>query len=80
MAVNVGGVRREARAMMARRSVRGEAEVPWLLRAVCCLDLTTLAGDDTPGTIARLCAKAKSPIRKDILRALGVEHMKIQVR
>ncbi|KAL7982226.1 hypothetical protein Chor_009824 [Crotalus horridus] len=42
----------------------------WLLRAVTCIDLTTLSGDDTPSYVCRLCYKAKHPIREDLLQAL----------
>jgi deoxyribose-phosphate aldolase len=34
------------------------------------MDLTTLAGDDTPGRVRRLCAKARHPVRPDLLEAL----------
>ncbi|HXF94992.1 MAG TPA: deoxyribose-phosphate aldolase, partial [Gemmatimonadales bacterium] len=51
----------------------------WLLRAVTCMDLTTLQGDDTPGNVLRLCAKARRPIRQDLLDALGVAHLGIRV-
>ena len=36
------------------------------------MDLTTLASDDTPGRVQRLCAKARRPVRQDILDDLGV--------
>ena len=41
------------------------------------IDLTTLSGDDTPGNVQRLCAKAMNPVRPDILASLGVEHLGI---
>merc|ERR1719482_2403829 len=44
-----------------------------MLRATTCVDLTTLAGDDTDSNVARLCAKARVPIRSDLLKAMGVE-------
>ena len=47
-------------------------QAAWLLKAVSCIDLTTLAGDDTRGRVERLCAKAKQPVRQDILVALGM--------
>ena len=46
-------------------------QISWLLRVVSCIDLTTLAGDDTPSNVTRLCYKAKRPIRDDVLTALG---------
>eukprot|EP01048_Picozoa_sp_COSAG05_P007829 COSAG05_NODE_567_length_8639_cov_20.845082_1_plen_309_part_00 len=60
-----------------RRSIKANAQAAWLLRAITCMDLTTLAGDDTAGNVARLCAKARRPVRTDILEALGVEHLPI---
>src|SRR6476661_6419629 len=50
-----------------------------VLRAITCIDLTTLAGDDTPGNVLRLCAKARKPIRQDILEGLGAETLRITV-
>jgi deoxyribose-phosphate aldolase len=55
-----------------RRSIKNDAQAAWLLRAVTCIDLTTLAGDDTRGNVRRLCAKALQPVRQDILDGLGV--------
>jgi deoxyribose-phosphate aldolase len=57
--------------MNTRRTVKKEWQAAWLLRAITCIDLTTLAGDDTPGNVLRLCAKARQPVRTDILQALG---------
>src|SRR5439155_18356475 len=56
-----------------------EWQAAWLLRAVTCIDLTTLAGDDTPGNVLRLCAKARQPVRQDILEALGMQNLRITV-
>lgn len=70
--VNRSAVERRAATLMARRSVKGAAQTAWLLRAVTLLDLTTLAGDDTPGRVHRLCAKARRPVRADVLASLGV--------
>ena len=56
----------------ARRSVKKEFQAAWLVRAVTCLDLTTLAGDDTPGRVRRLCAKARRPLDDDLVAALGL--------
>ena len=74
---NGAAIERRAGEIGARRSIKNEAQAAWLLRALTCTDLTTLAGDDTPGNVRRLCAKAKSPVRADILRSLGVEHLPI---
>ncbi|ODN04962.1 Deoxyribose-phosphate aldolase [Orchesella cincta] len=53
--------------------VKGESAAAWLLKAVTCIDLTTLAGDDTEANVLRLCHKALNPIRKDILMKLNLE-------
>ncbi|MCY4574363.1 MAG: deoxyribose-phosphate aldolase [Gemmatimonadetes bacterium] len=61
-----------AATLTRRRSVKREWQAGWLLRAVTLIDLTTLAGDDTPGRVQRLCGKARRPVRADLLAALGV--------
>src|SRR5207248_7410493 len=63
----------------ARRTVKKAWQAAWLLRAVTCLDLTTLQGDDTPGNVRRLCAKARQPVRREILERLGAEQLPIAV-
>ena len=50
-------------------------QAAWLLRAVTCIDLTTLSGDDTESNVNRLCLRAAHPIRQDLIRAMGVEHL-----
>ena len=77
--INRSAVERRTATLPARRSVKKEWQAAWLLRAITCIDLTTLAGDDTPGRVKRLCAKAKQPMRPDILEALGVADQKITV-
>jgi deoxyribose-phosphate aldolase len=73
--VNRSAVERRAATIGTRRTVKKEWQAAWLLRAVGLMDLTTLAGDDTPGYVRRLCAKAVNPVRSDILEALGMaEH------
>ena len=62
-----------------RRTVKKEWQAAWLLKAVTCIDLTTLAGDDTPGRVRRLCAKARQPVRQDLLEALGVGDLGLTV-
>src|ERR1700716_3579410 len=68
---NRSAVERRAATLPARRTVKKEWQAAWLLRAITCIDLTTLAGDDTPGNVRRLCAKARQPVRADLLEALG---------
>jgi deoxyribose-phosphate aldolase len=72
LSVNRSAVERRAATLTARRSVKNEWQAAWLLKAVTCMDLTTLAGDDTPGRVRRLCAKARQPLRRDLLQALGM--------
>jgi deoxyribose-phosphate aldolase len=68
--VNRSAVERRAASLGGRRTVKKEFQAAWLLKAITCIDLTTLAGDDTAGNVERLCAKAISPIRKDLLEAM----------
>src|SRR5690242_6701903 len=70
---NRAATERRAATLPARRSVKKTWQAAWLLRAITCLDLTTLQGDDTPGNVRRLCAKARQPVRRDILERLGAE-------
>ena len=70
--VNRSAVERRAATLGTRRSVKKHWQAAWLLKAITCIDLTTLSGDDTPGRVRRLCAKARQPVRQDILEALGV--------
>jgi deoxyribose-phosphate aldolase len=70
--VNRSAVERRVSSLPSRRSIKKEWQAAWLLRAITCIDLTTLSGDDTPGRIKRLCAKAKHPVRSDMLDRLGV--------
>jgi deoxyribose-phosphate aldolase len=77
--VNRSAVERRAATLGTRRTVKKEWQAGWLLRAVTLMDLTTLAGDDTPGNVRRLCAKAMRPLRTDLEQALGVEHLDIKV-
>lgn len=77
--VNRSAVERRAATLPARRSIKKEWQAAWLLRAITCIDLTTLSGDDTPGRVRRLCAKARQPLRADMLEALGLDGQKITV-
>ena len=53
-------------------------QAAWLLKAITNIDLTTLAGDDTPSNVRRLCAKAANPVRKDILEMLGAADLGVK--
>jgi deoxyribose-phosphate aldolase len=77
--INRSAVERRAATLPKRRTVKKDWQAAWLLRAVTCIDLTTLQGDDTPGNVLRLCAKARDPIRRDLIEALGVESLGITV-
>ena len=69
---NTSAIERRAATLPGRRSVKKDYQAAWLLKAVSLIDLTTLSGDDTPGRVRRLCAKARQPVRADLLDALGV--------
>lgn len=77
--INRSAVERRCASHVARRSVKQEYQLAWLLRAITCIDLTTLAGDDTVGTVQRLCAKARQPVRQDLLDALGMTTKTVHV-
>ncbi len=77
--VNTSAAERRAATLTKRRTVKKEWQAAWYLRAITCMDLTTLSGDDTPGRVRRLCAKARQPLRQDLLEALGVAHLDIRV-
>ena len=77
--VNRSAVERRTGTLTGRRTVKGQWQAAWLLRAITCMDLTTLAGDDTPGTVERLCAKARQPVRPDLRASLGAQQFGITV-
>jgi deoxyribose-phosphate aldolase len=70
--VNLSAAERRASTLSTRRTVKKEYQAAWLVKALTCIDLTTLAGDDTPGRVHRLCMKARRPLRDDIVEALGL--------
>jgi deoxyribose-phosphate aldolase len=77
--VNTSAVERRAQTHVARRSVKKEWQAAWLLRAISCMDLTTLSGDDTEERVRRLCAKARQPIQPDLVKRLKIEALDIKV-
>ena len=77
--VNASAVERRAATLTTRRTVKKEHQAAWLVRAIECIDLTTLAGDDTPERVRRLCAKARRPLSDDMLAALGLAGMPLTV-
>jgi deoxyribose-phosphate aldolase len=76
--VNTSAVERRAASYSGRRSIKKQHQAAWLLKALSCIDLTTLSGDDTTRRVKRLCNKAKNPVRKDLLTALGVDKLNIK--
>jgi deoxyribose-phosphate aldolase len=70
--VNRSAAERRTATLPGRRTVKKEWQAAWLVRAIQCIDLTTLSGDDTPGRVRRLCAKARQPVRQDLLEAMGI--------
>src|SRR5579859_3583593 len=77
--VNRSAVERRAATLPARRTVKKEWQAAWLLRAIACMDLTTLSSDDTDERVRRLCAKAKNPVRQDLVKSLGIEELNLTV-
>jgi deoxyribose-phosphate aldolase len=77
VAVNTAAANRRAASLGTRRTVKKDYQAAWLVKAITCMDLTTLAGDDTAGRVARLCAKARNPLRADIVKGLGLEGERI---
>src|SRR5258708_34219766 len=77
--VNTTAVERRAQTIGTRRTVKKEWQTAWLLRAVPCMDLTTLSGDDTDERVRRLCAKARHPVQQEIEQKLGIEELQIKV-
>lgn len=70
---NTSAIERRAATLPGRRSVKKAYQAAWLCKAISLIDLTTLAGDDTEGRVRRLCAKARQPVRPEILQALGMD-------
>lgn len=73
--VNTSAVERRAATLPARRTVKKEFQAAWLLRAIACMDLTTLSGDDSADRVKRLCAKARRPLEDHLVKALGIEDL-----
>jgi deoxyribose-phosphate aldolase len=77
--VNTSAVERRAQSHVARRTVKKDWQAAWLLRAITCMDLTTLSGDDTDERVRRLCAKGRHPIQSELEKKLGIEDLQIKV-
>ncbi|KPP86607.1 MAG: deoxyribose-phosphate aldolase [Rhodobacteraceae bacterium HLUCCO07] len=74
---NRSAIERRVATLAGRRTVKKEYQAAWLCRAISCIDLTTLAGDDTAGRVHRLAAKARQPVRADLLDSLGMEGLRV---
>ena len=74
---NTSAIERRCSSLPGRRSVKKNNQAAWLLKAISCIDLTTLSGDDTENRVRRLCRKAKHPVRKETLNALGIDPLSI---
>ena len=77
--VNTSAVERRVQTQVARRTVKKEWQAAWLLRAISCMDLTTLSGDDTDERVRRLCAKARRPLQQELVQKLEIEELDIKV-
>jgi deoxyribose-phosphate aldolase len=77
--VNTSAVERRAQTQVARRTVKKDWQAAWLLRAITCMDLTTLSGDDTEERVRRLCAKARQPIQQELVHKLEIEELDVKV-
>lgn len=75
--VNPAAVHQRANALPGLRRLPAKDRAQWLCRAIACMDLTTLSGDDTADRVRRLCAKARQPLRPDLAQALGQEALTV---
>ncbi len=74
---NTSAIERRCATLPGRRSVKKDYQAAWLLKAITLIDLTTLSGDDTAGRVQRLCAKARHPVRAEMLAALGMPGLQV---
>ncbi len=78
--INTSAVERRANTIGTRRTVKKEWQAAWLLRAIACMDLTTLSGDDSVERVKRLCAKARRPLQQGLVEKLGIEELELTTR
>ena len=76
---NTSAIERRAATISTRRTVKKENQAAWLLRAIACMDLTTLSGDDSAERVRRLCAKARQPLQGHLVEGLGIENLHLTV-
>jgi deoxyribose-phosphate aldolase len=77
--VNTSAVERRVATHVTRRTVKKDTQAAWLLRAIACMDLTTLSGDDSADRVRRLCAKARNPLQRSLIDGLGIEELHLTV-
>ena len=77
--MNRSAIERRCSTMTKRRSIKKDWQAAWLLKSLSCIDLTTLSSDDTPERVRRLCAKARQPLRPELVTSLGLKGLKPQV-
>ena len=77
--VNRSAVERRCSSLTKRRSIKKEWQAAWLLKAIRCMDLTTLSSDDTPGRVRRLCSKALRPLKQELSNDLGITSLNLTV-
>uniref|UniRef100_A0A3Q3M0T8 Deoxyribose-phosphate aldolase n=1 Tax=Labrus bergylta TaxID=56723 RepID=A0A3Q3M0T8_9LABR len=67
--VNTQAVLKRAQQIQGLKTPKKQWQAAWLLKAVTCIDLTTLAGDDTPSNVHRLCLKLMDMHNKGVTTA-----------
>ena len=77
--VNRSAVERRCSSLTKRRSIKKEWQAAWLLKAIRCMDLTTLSSDDTPDRVRRLCSKALRPLKQELSNDLGITSLNLTV-
>jgi len=77
--MNRSALERRCETLTKRRSIKKEWQAAWLLKSLRCMDLTTLSSDDTPDRVGRLCAKARQPLRLELIESLGLKTLKPRV-
>ncbi|MDP6382051.1 MAG: deoxyribose-phosphate aldolase [SAR324 cluster bacterium] len=77
--INRSAVERRCSSLTKRRSIKKAWQAAWLLKAIRCMDLTTLSSDDTPDRVRRLCSKALRPLRQELTSDLGITSLNLTV-
>ena len=75
--VDLPAIKRRAATLGTRRTVKKQWQAAWLCRALSCIDLTSLAGNDTDANVQRLCLKAAKATISDIITAIGMEEQNL---